>query len=594
MDNTKATIERLEAEIAELPKGYISRKNINGKIRQYHQWTEEGKKKSKYLDDDTAIVMAGKIAERKELQKKLKEAKALSSTGKAKEKNQPEFRLNILTGDTLRSFVSKATRLKSRPCLKQLESYLTADDQSRVFVLFGLRRTGKTTMIQQAIAGLRSDRFAKTAFIQVSHGDTLADVNSDMKLLQKSGIEYVFLDEVTLLDDFIEGAALFSDIFAACGMKIVLSGTDSLGFLFSADDQLYDRCELLHTTFIPYREFENILGVKGIEEYIRYGGTMSIGGIHYNTSSTFSSEKGTDEYIDSAIAGNIQHSLRNYKDSGHFRHLQELYEHNELTSAINRVVEDINHRFTIEVLERDFVSHDLGLSARNLRMDRTEPTDVLDHIDKEAFTKALKESLNILNMAERKVTVSDAHRTEIKEYLNLLDLTVDIPVETIPPSEGRLYRTVISQPGLRYSQAGALIRGLMKDISFQNISAHDRKRITDRILDEIRGRMMEEIVLLETQAAMPDKEVFTLKFSIGEFDMVIVDPEEVTCEIFEIKHSTKAVPEQYRHLKDEAKCNAAEFRYGTVTRKCVIYRGATMQTEGIEYINVEEYLNGLA
>ena len=197
-------------------------------------------------------------------------------------------------------------------------------------------------------------------------------------------------------------------------------------------------------------------------------------------------------------------------------------------------------------------------------------------------------------MAERKVTVSDAHRTEIKEYLDLLDLTVDIPVETIPPSEGRLYRTVISQPGLRYSQAGALIRELMKDISFQSISAHDRKRITDRILDEIRGRMMEEIVLLETQAAMPDKEVFTLKFSIGEFDMVIVDPEEVTCEIFEIKHSTKAVPEQYRHLKDEAKCNAAEFRYGTVKRKCVIYRGPTMQTEGIEYINVEEYLNGLA
>ena len=93
---------------------------------------------------------------------------------------------------------------------------------------------------------------------------------------------------------------------------------------------------------------------------------------------------------------------------------------------------------------------------------------------------------------------------------------------------------------------------------------------------------------------MPDKEVFTLKFSIGEFDMVIVDPEEVTCEIFEIKHSTKAVPEQYRHLKDEAKCNAAEFRYGTVKRKCIIYRGPTMQTEGIEYINVEEYLNGLA
>ena len=29
---------------------------------------------------------------------------------------------------------------------------------------------------------------------------------------------------------------------------------------------------MLHTTFIPYREFEEVLGIKGIDEYIRYGG----------------------------------------------------------------------------------------------------------------------------------------------------------------------------------------------------------------------------------------------------------------------------------------------------------------------------------
>lgn len=34
------------------------------------------------------------------------------------------------------------------------------------------------------------------------------------------------------MEDFIEGAALFSDIYASSGMKIVLSGTDSLGFIF--------------------------------------------------------------------------------------------------------------------------------------------------------------------------------------------------------------------------------------------------------------------------------------------------------------------------------------------------------------------------
>lgn len=102
------------------------------------------------------------------------------------------------------------------------------------------------------------------------------------KILERAGFRYVFIDEVTLLADFIEGAALFADVFASCGMKIVLSGTDSLGFVFSEDEQLYDRAEMLHTTFIPYREFERVLGLNGIDEYIQYGGTMSMGGYEYN------------------------------------------------------------------------------------------------------------------------------------------------------------------------------------------------------------------------------------------------------------------------------------------------------------------------
>ena len=68
---------------------------------------------------------------------------------------------------------------------------------------------------------------------------------------------------------------------------------------------------------------------------------MSLGGKHYNEPVTFKTRKSTDEYIDSAIARNIQHSLRLYQDGGHFRHLADLYEKNELTSAINRVIEDM-------------------------------------------------------------------------------------------------------------------------------------------------------------------------------------------------------------------------------------------------------------
>ena len=433
----------------------------------------------------------------------------------------------------------------------------------------------------------------RTAFIQLEQGDSLSDINIALKMLLKRGIKYVFIDEVTIAEDFIEGAALLSDIYAASGMKIVLSGTDSLGFVFSESEELFDRCIMLHTTYIPYKEFERVLGVSGIDEYIRYGGTMSLGGSHYNEVSTFRTKDSTDEYIDSAIARNIQHSLKFYQEGNHFRALAELYESNELTSAINRVVEDINHRFTIEVLTRDFKSHDLGISRRNLRKDRDNPTDILDDVDIDSITEELKNALEILNEEEQTVRITDAHRIEIKEYLDLLDLTVDILTETIPVNNNKSYRTAIAQPGLRYSQAVALVYQLLRDEAFQSISAEERHNILERILNEIKGRMMEDIVILETMKANPNKEVFRLQFAVGEFDMVIANPESISCEIYEIKHSDKIVPEQYKNLIDDNKVTATEFRYGKVTKRTVIYRGQNAMDGDICYVNVEDYLRAL-
>ena len=69
----------------------------------------------------------------------------------------------------------------------------------------------------------------------------MAMMNRDLKKLFNAGFRYVFIDEVTLMEDFIDSAALFSDVFATMGMKIVLSGTDSLGFWLAMDEELYDR-----------------------------------------------------------------------------------------------------------------------------------------------------------------------------------------------------------------------------------------------------------------------------------------------------------------------------------------------------------------
>lgn len=591
LSEMQARAAELEQLIADLPAGSITKKTVNGKEYFYHRWTEDKKRREKYIPADELEDFRAQIEQRKALERELKALKKQLPKGKSVDTSA--FTTNVRTGEALHSFASPVRAYRKRECFRQLHDYIYGGQQDKVFILYGLRRTGKTTMIRQIFAEMSEAELAKVAFIQITARDTLADVNRDLKLLEAQGFRYVFLDEVTLMEDFIEGAALFSDVFAACGMKTVLSGADSMGFLFAEDEQLYGRCILLHTTFIPYREFESVLGIHGIDEYIRYGGTMSLGGIHYNETSTFASKESADEYVDTAIARNIQHSLRCYQYEGHFRHLRDLYDKNELTNAINRVVEDINHRFTLEVLTQDWKSHDLGISASTLRRDRENPTGILDCIDLAAVTDSLRKLLEIRNKAEQTVKLDDVHAAEIKEYLDLLDLTREIDVLHLPDVSTKSSRTVIAQPGLRYAQADALIRSLLLDETFSALSLAERTAVQQRILTEIKGRMLEDIVLLETKLANPKKQVFVLQFPVGEFDMVVFDPNAGSCRIFEIKHSEEAAPQQYHHLIDAEKCAQTEHRYGPITGRFVLYRGKDQVVEGIQYQNVEEYLKTL-
>lgn len=582
-------IAELEAQIAEFPIGSIGQKQVNGKTYYYHRFKEDGKRKEKYIPESEVAALREQIDQRKALEKQLKDLKKLAPKKRVAIKTH-DFITDVRIGDALRSYSNAVRGYKKRSHYQRLHKYVYGDTYNRVFILFGLRRTGKTTLIRQILAEMSDIDLEKAAFIQITASNTIADVNKDLKYLQSEGYKYVFIDEVTLMPDFIEGAAVLSDIYAAMGMKIVLSGTDSLGFLFSEDDQLYDRYYQVHTTHIPYREFEEILGIKGIDDYIRYGGTMSLSGVHYNEDSPFASKKNADEYVDSAIARNIQHSLKCYQYENHFRNLRELYEKNELTNAINRVVEDINHAFLLKVLTDEFKSHDFGRSATNLR---SAGNDILDDVDRNALTERLKAQMDIRNTPELTVELNEVHLKEIIQYLIKLDMIHKI-AERSDQSSAVTYRLGIAQPGLRYAQADALVQALLMDNVFGELPLPERNAILERVRNEIKGRMMEDIVLLETQLANPKKEVFTYHFDIGEFDMVVFDLKAASCAIYEVKHSTEVAEAQYRHLVDEDKCKATEWRFGTITGKYVIYRGESCEVNGIHYLNVEEYLKGLA
>ena len=599
MDINKRIME-LENEIAILPQGSINIKKINGKEQPYLQWTENGKSKSKYIKKNEREEIFASVERRKQLQEELREIKKLEVVDTPV---PTKFETSVVIGNRLLAMTKGVRNMKERDCFKQLQKYLNSDATDRVCLVFGLRRTGKTTMLRQAVLKMTTEQASKTAYIKAKGTDTMAAMNRDLEKLLELGYENVFIDEVTLMEDFIDSAALFSDIYATQGMKIVLSGTDSLGFWFALHQELYDRAITIHTTFIPFREHSRLLGIDSIDEYIRYGGTLRAGELDFDDEdvnaedASFRDDESTRRYIDTAICKNIQHSLSCCQDGGYFRHLQSLYEAGELTGAINRIIEDMNHRFLIRILINKFKSHDLGSAADVLRRERDPErrNDILDRIDKDAVTKRLMDLLEIRNREDQSIGITNAHVEEIKEYLKALDLIVDVPSETIIPSAEPLENIIFTQPGMRYCQAQALVHSLAKDELFASLSEKEKTMVSERILEEVRGRMMEEIVLLETfKSAKKNKRVFKLTFSVGEFDMAIYDSKENTCECYEIKHSVQIVPAQTKYLIDEEKLNQTSKRFGKISKRCVLYRGEdTVLENGIEYRNVEAYLKEL-
>lgn len=596
-------IKVLQEEISQLPKGYISQKNIQGKTRYYLQWSENGKKKSKYIKDGELEHLREQIEQRKALQEELKELQNRQNSTVKMSGIDLECETNITVGRALLAMTKGVAEWERRDCYEQLQDYLHSRETDRVCLIYGLRRTGKTTMLRQAVSDLSESEFNKAAYIKLRRTDTMAMLNRDLKRLFNANYQYIFLDEVTLMSDFIDSAALLSDVFAAMGMKIVLSGTDSLGFSLAMNEELYDRAISIHTTFIPFREHSRLLGIDSIDEYIRYGGTLRAGELDFENpelnsdEASFKDDESTRRYIDTAICRNIQHSLACYEDGNHFHHLYSLYQAGELTNAINRIIENMNHRFVVDTIVREFRSSDLSVSAKNLRKERDpeKRTDILDRIDIDAVTEKLMEILDIRNKEDQSIGITKSHVIEIKEYLRVLDLIAECPIEYANPELEPLEHTIFTQPGMRYCQAQALVYSLMQDKVFSALSEKEKTDVTERILEEVRGRMMEDIVLLETSKAAPDSvRVFKLVFPAGEFDMVTYDSVADKCAVYEIKHSNQVVPQQYRHLTNEDKRKMTEKRFGEIIGTNVIYRGENQALENdVSYLNVEEYLKAI-
>lgn len=474
--------------------------------------------------------------------------------------------MEVMTGKVLkkRLSASASVRMQKRDCFGDVMRYLGSNDNPRILCLYGLWRTGKTVLMEQAMR--ETGDFDRTLYVIGERGDDFFDLNDALR--SHPECRYIFINEATSIEGFVSASSRLANVYSSGGYRVVVAGTDSLGFSLAGRDELYDRIMMLHTSYVSFAEYGRLLG-KGIEDYITYGGTLTDGNVFYNRDGN---------YTNAAIVSNITHSLKEWNLGREHDRLQSMVRHHDLASAISRILENSSAGFVADTVNREFMSHDHE-SLRNLLA--REGDIRLDDID------SLHDRIRIF-LGIKEYNYDHAEQEAIDQlagYLRELDVLWRMP-------DGR---EIFVQPGLRYGQCEMVLDAMRTSDELREYSRPVMNAILRKLDEDVRGRILEDIVSLQTARTFSgrnyDIETVRNNATGQEADLVVSDSRNMRCAAFEVKHSSSAVPEQWKHLSSEDFCRYIESNTGVpVMAKAVIYTGRSRTTKDGEYINVEEYL----
>ena len=207
------------------------------------------------------------------------------------------------TGDSLKRYIDAMgiPSLKERDFVKGIGEYLKKT-HNKVYSISGLRGVGKTTGILQAIANL--DAYPSSVYITIDETASMDCKDLRDVLLNYSEKTYIFIDEITRINELISGCGFLCDKLVCEGKRVVISGTDSLSLVKSSGSGLYHRVFHKNVTHISYSEAQKTIGLT-LPQYIDFGGLYATDAIR--------DLSGVRQYIETAVIDNIMHTLRKNK-----------------------------------------------------------------------------------------------------------------------------------------------------------------------------------------------------------------------------------------------------------------------------------------
>lgn len=146
-----------------------------------------------------------------------------------------------------------------RPLLTTMESYIK---KRFIILIYGLRRTGKTTILYQIINNLLENKIKPTNILYFSFDDKSVDLNEvidlyEEKVLKKkiidSGKLYVFFDEIQKVTDWQNKIKFLYDLNP--DLKFFLSGSASVSLQKQSKESLAGRIIDFQLNPLSFREF---------------------------------------------------------------------------------------------------------------------------------------------------------------------------------------------------------------------------------------------------------------------------------------------------------------------------------------------------
>ena len=476
-----------------------------------------------------------------------------------------------------------AAGYNKRFCYDTVADYLNSYYDPKTLCLYGLRCTGKTTLMYQLMAEMGD--LEHTCYILFDK-DERSSIGDLKKVLNQHGdCERFFIDEITYLENFIDASSILADKYTVLeGKKLVMTGTDSLGFMLAKSDSLYDRVHIVPTTHISYKEYHHIFPDKTLDEYIEYGGTLTDGKTFYN-------DVISEEYTNGAIVENIQHSLEYYKQGLKWGKLLRIYDNDELTTYINKTIESFQYDFIAKVLNKTFKSHILG-SARTIVDKHNEIEIDSSDLASSVLVDKIRQALHIkakLNQLADSMAIE-----QIKSYLFQLDLIIS----GNRGDNGSIYFT---QPGMRYAVVTSIMNVLKDSDVLSKYPREDIDMLLSIIDKDAKGRIMEDIISCDLRL---DKEISTAYYiykftdnfnenaTHGEVDIVLMDKTNYNTILLEVKHTDKFNEHQVRWFKHEQfLANFKEYMGKNISGKALLYQGKTMPVcDGILAVNAADFL----